>query len=102
MKTVKNESAKTSKIPKPFIAPGSTIKPTAEEIYNRKVKIKRAEEIGASITRVTDEEEVENPYRVKALLYINKGEKVPEELKIKIKEFDKIHANRTKPANTQK
>ena len=61
MKTVKNESAKTSKIPKPFIAPGSTIKPTAEEIYSRKVKIKRAEEIGASITRVTDEEEVENP-----------------------------------------
>lgn len=31
--------------PKPFIAPGSTIQPTAKEIHDRQVKIKRAEEL---------------------------------------------------------
>lgn len=88
-----SKSVINDKRPKPFIAPGSTIQPTAKEIHDRQVKIKRAEEIGASITRIT-EEEIENPYRVKALLYINRGEQVPEELKIKIAEFDKEYAIR--------
>lgn len=89
VKTVNNK-------PKPFVAPGSNIKPTIEEIKDRELRIKRADEIGASITRVTDEQEYENPYRVKALIYINANKEVPEELKQKIKEFDNRHTKALK------
>lgn len=41
-----------------------------------------------SITRVDYANNVENPYRVKALIYINRGEEVPEELKKQIARFD--------------
>lgn len=87
-KTYSNKNMdKQKKSTEPFIAPYSNIPVTKEEIESRHTKINRAEEIGASITRVTNEG-YENPYRVKALIYINKNQEVPEELKRKIKEFD--------------
>lgn len=87
MRTQENRD-KINKVPAPFIVPGSTVKPTVREINERKEKIRRAEEIGASITRVDYANNVENPYRVKALIYINRGEEVPEELKKQIVRFD--------------
>lgn len=79
---------KVIKIPAPFIAPGSTVKPTIKEINARKEKIRRAEEIGASITKVDEADTIENPYRIQALIYINRGEEVPEKLKKQIEKFD--------------
>lgn len=90
----KNTLTKTNK-PSPFIAPGSLNKITPAEIELRKQKIKKAEEIGASITRFDTDSDVENPYRVKALIYINKGMDIPEELKDKIKKFDEQHKYKT-------
>lgn len=88
MRTSKTEKTKQIKVPAPFMAYGSDVRPTQQEINQRREKIKRAEEIGASITRVDTVNGVENPYRVKALIYINRGEAVPEKLLHQIKEFD--------------
>ena len=94
MKTkLKNNASK--KILKPFIAPGSDVPVTQEEIEKRKRRMERAEALGQSLTKVTSEnngiEEYENPYRVKALEYIMADKEVPEELKNKIAEFEKEH-----------
>ena len=78
------------KIPStPVIAPYSDIPVTEEEIRKRQVRLKRLEEIGASCTKFDGENETENPYRVQAMLYIMQDKEVPEDLKKKIKEFDK-------------
>lgn len=81
----------------PFIAPGSETNVTKKEIEMRKRRIEQAEEIGQRITRVDNKDEgYENPYRAKALCYILKDKEVPEELKIKIAEFDKKHKQLSK------
>lgn len=87
---------KSNKVPEPFIAPGSEVKPTQEEIEKRKLKMKRAEEIGACFTKIDEEQEFENPYRVEALIYINKGKEVPLDLKLKIKKYDEMHMKKCK------
>ena len=74
--------------PKPFIAPGSNVAITRQEIEKREKRIARLEAIGQSVTKVTEEEECENPYRVEALIYIMNDEDVPEELLEKIRKFD--------------
>lgn len=79
----------------PVNAPHSNIPVTQEEIEKRKERMIRAEEIGASITKF-DGEETENPYRVQALIYIMQDKEVPEDLKKKIKEFDKKYNIRRK------
>ena len=76
---------------KPFIAPGSTDVVTQEEIQQRVERVRRAEEIGQSITRVDTEDGYENPYSVKALYYIANDLEVPDELKRKIQEFEAQH-----------
>lgn len=82
-----------NKKPAPFYAPGSEKPITKEDIKRRREKIKRAELLGIDLTRFTDisDEEYVNPYKIIALSYINKGEKVPEELLIEIEEFEKEH-----------
>lgn len=88
---LKNNVSK--KVLKPFIAPGSDVPVTQEEIEKRKRRMERAENLGQSLTKITFEkdgiEEYENPYRVKALEYIMADKEVPEELKDKIVEFEK-------------
>ena len=84
MKRQENREKVTS-IPAPFIAPGSTVKPTIKEINARKDKIGQAEEAGASITKIDDNNSVENPYKIQALIYINRGEEVPEKLNNRLK-----------------
>lgn len=84
---------KVIKIPAPFIAPGSTVKPTIKEINARKEKIMQAEEAGASITKIDDNNSVENPYKIQALIYINRGEEVPEKLNNRLKKLDKASEN---------
>ena len=80
----------------PVNAPHSYAPVTQEEIEKRKKIMIRAEEIGASITRFDETEETENPYRVQALSYIMQNKEVPEDLKKKIKEFDKKYNIRRK------
>ena len=90
---LKNNVSK--KVLKPFIAHGSDVPVTKEEVEKRKRRIERAEALGQSLTKITFEndgiEEYENPYRVKALEYIMADKEVPEELKNKIVEFEKEH-----------
>lgn len=76
-----------SKKPKPFIAPGSEVALTKEEMEKRKRKIKRLEQINENYSRIT-EDEFENPYRIQALALIAKDEDIPEELLKQIKEFE--------------
>jgi hypothetical protein len=78
---------KKIKNPAPFIAPYSDIPATTDEIKKRKKQRQEAEKIGASITKVTDDE-IENPYRVKALVLISQNKPVPKELKEQIIQFD--------------
>ena len=85
-----------------FIAPGSTIKITNEEVEKRKKMIADAEEIGQRITKVDNKDEgYENPYRAKALIYIANGKEVPEELKVKIEQFDNEHKRHTNINNSK-
>ena len=90
---LKNNTSK--KVLKSFLAPGSDVPVTKEEVEKRKRRIERAEALGQSLTKITFEndriEEYENPYRVKALEYIMADKEVPEELKNKIVEFEKEH-----------
>ena len=78
--------------PQPFVAPGSEKKPTSDEIAKRQVKYERLEKIGEKHTIVTGmditEGEIENPYRVKAMVLINQDKEVPEELLKQIEEYD--------------
>ncbi len=64
---------------------------TEEEIEARDLMEARAEEIGISLTTYDGEEEdsaYDNPYALEALRYIITNKEIPEELKIKIKEFE--------------
>lgn len=87
---MKNDSKVILQKPKPFIAPGSQIPVTSEEIERRKKRLERLEQIGEKPTRVTEDEYV-NPYRLEAIALINEDKEVPEELMNKIDEFDKAH-----------
>lgn len=85
------------KIPSTAVnAPYSDIPVTEEEIRKRQVRLKLLEEIGASCTKFDGGNETENPYRVQALIYIMQDKEVPEDLKKKIKEFDKKYNIRRK------
>ena len=59
---------KTNTLPKPFIAPGSDVKPTEEELKKRQKKYNMLERIGVktTIVRGDDDIEYENPYRIEA------------------------------------
>lgn len=73
----------------PFIAPGSTIPLTQEEINKRKIRIERAEELGIYLTAVGPENiEYENPYKMQALYLIIQDKEVPEKIKKQIKDFE--------------
>ena len=87
---MKNNSNALTKKPKPFIAPGSQIPVTPEELEKRQRRLERLEQIGEHPTRVTEEEYV-NPYKLEAIVLINADKDVPEELMKKIEEFDKAH-----------
>ena len=91
---MKNNSNVLLQKPKPFIAPGSQIPVTSEEIEKREKRIERLEQIGEHPTRVTEDEYV-NPYKLEAIALINADKEVPEELMKKIEEFDKAHYNVT-------
>ena len=75
----------------PFFAIGSSVKPTKEEIEKRKIKYQRMLEIGVD-TAILREEENENPYRIEAVVLINQGMEVPQDLLIKIKKYDEEYA----------
>lgn len=78
-------------LPKPFIAPGSDVKPTKEELKKRQKKYNMLERIGVKTTIVGGDvdPEYENPYRIEAMILINQDKDVPEELIQKIEEYDK-------------
>lgn len=82
------QSRKNKEVNVSFFAPESNIPITQEEIEKRKRRVARAEAIGSSITRVTTEPEHENPYRAQALAYIIEDKDIPDELLLKIKEYD--------------
>ena len=73
----------------PFIAPGSDISVTEEELTERKLKMQKLQEIGIDITRIDDSNERENPYRLQAMCLINDGKDVPLSLMKQIKDFEK-------------
>ena len=77
--------------PKPFIAPGSDVKPTEEELKKRQKKYNILERIGVKTTLVRGDvdPELANPYRIEAMLLISQDKDVPEELIKKIEEYDK-------------
>ena len=79
--------------PSPFIAPGSEKKPSTDELKKRQIKFERLEKIGEKHTIVTGQDitegEMENPYRIKAMVLINQDKDVPEELIRQIEEYDK-------------
>lgn len=86
---MKKNTVVNNQKPAPFIAPGAKELATKEEIEKRLKRIKKAKEIGQDLTRVDFEKsEIENPYRVQALLYIMNDQEVPQDLKERIKEFD--------------
>lgn len=84
-------------IPKPVYAPHSREPLTNGDIQKRLRQIKRADEIGVSLTEADENNEHENPYRAEALSkYIVYDKEVPYELKIKISEYDKKHGSTKK------
>lgn len=86
---MKNNTVKNNNKPSPFIAPGAKAMASREEIVKKLNRIEKAKEIGQDITKVDIEDnEIENPYRVEALMYIINDQDVPQELKEKIKQFD--------------
>jgi len=79
----------------PFFAIGSAVKPTKEETEKRKIKYQRMLEIGVD-TAILREEENENPYRIEAVVLINQGMEVPQDLLINIKKYDEEYADDNK------
>ena len=88
MKNEVKENVKKIDKPAPFIAFGSTDPISNEEIEKRKRVIERAEALGIHVTSLDVEVEFENPYKVKALIYIWEDKEVPKELLEKIEEFE--------------
>ncbi len=80
-----------NKKPAPFIAPGSEIPVTPEELERRKRKRQRLEKLGIDPTKIVDDGESENPYLVEAMVYISQDKDVPEEILRKIKQYDEEH-----------
>lgn len=87
--------------PAPFIAFGSTEPISKEEIEKRKRIIERAEKLGIKVTSLDTELEYENPYKVEALVYIMNDEPVPDELIMKIKEFEESYKKNNKQEVSQ-
>ena len=83
----KKEQQIISEKPKPFYAFGSKEEVTEEEVKRRKIQMERAEKLGESFTKVTEEEWV-NPYKIQALALIAEDKPIPEELIKKIEEFE--------------
>ena len=74
--------------PEPYIAPYSDIPLTRKELDRRERQYRRLRQIG--VYSILDEDvEIDNPYRIQAMIIINRDENVPEELIEKIKQFDK-------------
>lgn len=88
------------KTPNPVYAPHSREPLTNADIEKRLRQVKRADEIGMSLTEADENNEHENPYRAEALSkYIMYDKEVPHELKLKIIEYDKKHGNKNKQCN---
>ena len=88
------------KKPKPYIAPYSDIPVTKEELEKRQRKYYRLKKIGVNPTLIVEdgngEAETENPYRIQAMIMINRDEEVPDELIEQIKKYDMEHNIKTK------
>ena len=83
----------------PFIALGSDISVTQEEVNKRIKRIERAEELGIDLTSVDTNtsnayEEYTNPYEIEALSFIMRDQEIPEELKHKFKKFEEKHCRK--------
>ena len=63
-------------------------------IEQRKIIAQRAAELNISLLSLDDNKTYENPYKVEALIYLEKFKEVPDELKAKIKEFELKHTKR--------
>lgn len=81
------------KKPSPFYAPGSEKPITDDEIKRRRERIDKAASIGLDITKLSpdDSDEYVNPYKMEALSYISANKEIPNDLLLKIHEFDKNH-----------
>lgn len=90
----KQNKNKSKKKPTPFYAPGSTTPVTQEELEIRKRRYHRMLSIGIDPTLLVDVEH-ENPYRVEAMLLINKDKEIPKELLEKIKKYDEEYKKKT-------
>lgn len=82
-----------SRKPAPFIAPDSQMMTTQTEVSKRKQKAEMLKKIGENPSLIT-EGEIENPYRVKAMVLIQQGKEIPDELLAQIEQYDRevIHA----------
>lgn len=88
---------------KPFIAPDCREISDEEKKRNTLIE-RRAAEIGIYFNVFDGDNftEHENPYRAKALVYIMKEMEVPEELKNKIKEYDRAYQKQNIGNNSAK
>ncbi|MBR1702010.1 MAG: hypothetical protein IJ716_08650 [Lachnospiraceae bacterium] len=84
-----------SRKPAPFIAPNSQIMTTQTELSKREQKAEMLKKIGENPSLIT-EEEIENPYRVKAMVLIQQDKEIPDELLAQIEQYDRevIHAEK--------
>lgn len=101
MNNKNNIEQSSIKKPSPYIAPYSDIAVTKEELERRKRRYYRLKKIGVNPTIIVDADndnttEKENPYRIEAMILINRDEDVPEELLKKIKKYDMEHNIKTK------
>lgn len=83
----KEERQEKMEKPRPYIAFGAQETVTGIQIEKRKLRMERAEKIGESFTRVTEEECV-NPYKIQALAFISEDKPIPEEIIQKMQEFE--------------
>ena len=80
--------------PQPYIAPYSDVPLTKEDLDKRQRKYYRLKKIGVNPTVIVDDSEdgeIENPYRIEAMILINRDEEVSDELLKKIQQYDKEH-----------
>ena len=84
-----NDIKESIKKPDSFIAPYSDREVSEAELERRKRKNNRLRSIGVNPKKIVDEEsETENPYRVKAMVYITRDEEVPKKLLEKMNKYD--------------
>ena len=94
-----NQKQQSVKKPAPYIAPYSDVPVTKEELEKRKRKYFQLKKVGVNPTLIVDDnedKEEENPYRIQAMILINRDEEVPEELIKQIQKYDKEHNIMTK------